>query len=202
MDARSDILESIRRASIDPKIFKRSPTVGSRRTREEIVEQFAQYVADYKANVFRTTPGEIAEAVRPLLTGKAVLVPADLPTDWLPEDIVPVKDDSLTVAQLDTMDAVLTLCAVGIAETGTIVLDAGPGQGRRAITLVPDHHVLIVSAERIVDSLPEAVAQLAHSVREGRPLTWISGPSATSDIELSRVEGVHGPRRLDVVIVG
>ncbi|RYG24882.1 lactate utilization protein C [bacterium] len=202
MDARSEILERIRRATPDAAAYDRPVIIGLTRDRVSVVEQFAEYVAEYKANVLRSTEDGVAEAIRPLLEGKTILVPADLPTDWLPQEVTPVKDLALAVSELDRADAVLTLCAVGIAETGTIVLDAGPGQGRRAVTLVPDHHVIIVPADRIVDSVPEAVAALAHSVREGRPLTWISGPSATSDIELSRVEGVHGPRRLDVVIVG
>jgi L-lactate dehydrogenase complex protein LldG len=201
VDARSDILARIAKARVQKAAFERPPVIGLSRNRHEIVEQFAEYVAEYKANVFRTSPESVSDAVEPLLKGERVLVAADLPTDWLPEGIVPVKDEDLSISELDAMDAVLTLCAVGIAETGTIVLDAGPGQGRRAITLVPDHHVIIVPAERIVDSVPDAVALLANSIREGRPLTWISGPSATSDIELSRVEGVHGPRRLDVIIV-
>jgi L-lactate dehydrogenase complex protein LldG len=99
------------------------------------------------------------------------------------------------------MDAVVTACALGIAESGTIVLDTGPGQGRRALTLIPDHHICVVREDQVVDSMPEAVQLLQTAATEGRPLTWISGPSATSDIELSRVEGVHGPRILDVILV-
>jgi L-lactate dehydrogenase complex protein LldG len=109
-----------------------------------------------------------------------------------------VQDDGLSPADLDGMDAAVTRARLGIAETGTIVLDHGPGQGRRAITLVPDHHVCVVEAGQVVADVPDAIAALDAS----RPLTWVSGPSATSDIELDRVEGVHGPRRLHVIVVG
>ena len=121
------------------------------------------------------------------------------PDKWLEATtVVRVPDDSpLTWDELDAIDGVITGCAVAIAETGTIVLDADADQGRRALSLLPDLHVCVVSADRIVGSVPEALARLDPT----RPLTWISGPSATSDIELQRVEGVHGPRRLDVIIV-
>ena len=111
-----------------------------------------------------------------------------------------MTDNDLSAAELDAFDGVITGAAAAIAETGTIVLDGSPGQGRRAVTLVPDYHLCIVSADQVVEIVPEAVARLAE--RADRPLTWISGPSATSDIELKRVEGVHGPRTLEVILVG
>ena len=113
-----------------------------------------------------------------------------------------VDDPPLSARQLDGVDAVLTGCALAIAETGTIVLDGGERSGRRALTLVPDHHVCVVEAASIVAGVPDAVDALAAAAAEGRPITLVSGPSATSDIELDRVEGVHGPRLLDVLVVG
>jgi L-lactate dehydrogenase complex protein LldG len=104
-------------------------------------------------------------------------------------------------ARLDAYDAALTGCALAIAETGTVVLDGGPASGRRALTLVPDHHLCVVRSDQIVATVPDAIAALAPAAREGRPITFVSGPSATSDIELERVEGVHGPRKLDVFVV-
>ncbi|MGA8246571.1 MAG: LUD domain-containing protein, partial [Nocardioides sp.] len=126
--------------------------------------------------------------------GARVVVPAGLALD------VPgaVPDVGLSAAELDALDAVVTRARLGIAETGTVVLDHGPGQGRRAITLVPDRHVCIVDAAQVVADVPDAFDLLDAT----RPLTWISGPSATSDIELDRVEGVHGPRSLHVIVVG
>ena len=112
-----------------------------------------------------------------------------------------VEDAGLSVQQLDELDGALTGCAVAIAETGTFVLDGGAGQGRRALTLVPDLHVCVVREDQVVGLVPEAVGELEDAVRAGRPLTFVSGPSATSDIELDRVEGVHGPRVLHVVLV-
>ncbi|MFD0891788.1 lactate utilization protein C, partial [Streptosporangium algeriense] len=123
------------------------------------------------------------------------VVPDGLPAEWVPQGAV-TDDPALSDAELEAAGGVVTGCAVAIAETGTIVLDTGPGQGRRALTLLPDYHLCVVRAEQIVAGVPQALAVLDPA----RPLTWISGPSATSDIELNRVEGVHGPRTLEVVI--
>ena len=133
---------------------------------------------------------------------RRIAVPADLPDGWLPADLEAVVDGGLTADQLDACDAVVTGCGLAIAQTGTLVLDGGPAQGRRLLSLVPDHHVCVVRAEQVVGLVPEAIATLGEPARQGRSITFISGPSATSDIELRRVQGVHGPRKLDVLIVG
>lgn len=165
----------------------------------EVVERFADRVDDYRATVHRTDVVGLPHLLAEVL-GHAgqVGVPAGLPEEWLGALPVRRDDGSLNTADLDALDVVVTGCAVAIAETGTIVLDGSDDQGRRALTLVPDHHVCVVLEDRIVGSVPEGLARIEPT----RPLTLISGPSATSDIELDRVEGVHGPRRLDVVIVG
>lgn len=154
---------------------------------------FVERVEDYRAVVTRTGSADLGETVARVLDGATVVVPEGLDLD-LPGAVV---DDGLTAAELDRIDAVVTRAAVGIAETGTIVLDHGPGQGRRIISLVPDRHVCIVDVAQVVADVPDAIALLDPA----RPTTWVSGPSATSDIELDRVEGVHGPRTLHVVLV-
>ncbi|MFV8167138.1 LutC/YkgG family protein [Mycobacterium sp. 134] len=162
------------------------------------VGRFAETVAEYRARVHRIEVDAIASTVLELVGPHAtVVIPADLPTEWVAGVTTLADAPALSVEQLDSADAVLTGCALGIAATGTIVLDAGPGQGRRALTLVPDHHICVVRVDQIVDTVPQAFAELTPT----RPLTFISGPSATSDIELQRVEGVHGPRTLDVLVV-
>jgi L-lactate dehydrogenase complex protein LldG len=133
---------------------------------------------------------------------RRLVVPRDLPPGWIPPDVEALRDPGLTHDQLDTSDGVLTACALGIAQTGTIILDSGAGQGRRALSLVPDYHLCVIRDEQIVGLVPEAVARLHDDASHpGHPLTWISGPSATSDIELNRVEGVHGPRTLEVFVI-
>jgi L-lactate dehydrogenase complex protein LldG len=196
MSARDEILGRVRSAlaaAPEPP----AATV-PRRTAEpsvDVLALFGERVADYRAVVERCTSRQLASRVRGALPeGARAVVPPDLGLD-VPGAVV---DDGLSAADLDRLDAVVTRARVGIAETGTIVLDHGPGQGRRAITLVPDLHVCIIEAGQVVADVPEAVALLDAS----RPLTWISGPSATSDIELDRVEGVHGPRTLHVIVVG
>jgi L-lactate dehydrogenase complex protein LldG len=162
--------------------------------RAALLDLFAERVADYRAEVTRCATADVAAAVVAALTGaQRVVVPRALGID------VPLArvDDGLTAADLDATDAVVTAAAVGIAETGTVVLDHGPDQGRRLLTLLPDLHVCVVRASQVVPDVPDALALLDPQ----RPQTWVSGPSATSDIELSRVEGVHGPRRLHVVLV-
>ena len=159
-------------------------------------------LADYRASVRRTTIAGLAAAVGAALTergARRVLVPSGLDLPALPPGVAAVPDDGLSAQDLDGLDGVITGAAVAIAVTGTIVLDGSPGQGRRAVTLVPDYHLCIVHAAQVVELVPEAIARLAPAA--DRPLTWISGPSATSDIELSRVEGVHGPRTLEVILV-
>ncbi|MFM9695393.1 LutC/YkgG family protein [Streptomyces europaeiscabiei] len=168
----------------------------------EVVELFIERAADYRATVVLVPSSDAAAAVGRALarTGaKSLVVPPGFPEDLVPEGPWSRSDDvlPLTVRQLDATDAVLTTVAAAIALTGTVVLDSGPGQGRRALTLLPDQHVCVVRASRIVADVPEALSLL----HPRRPLTLISGPSATSDIELDRVEGVHGPRTLDIVVI-
>lgn len=164
---------------------------------------FAQRVAEYRAAVHSTGLDGLPALIATILASAGdtrAVVPTGLPDDWLgdvPSSILVFTDDGdMTTEDLDAVDVVVTGCAVAIAETGTVVLDAAPDQGRRIISLLPDHHICVVSVDRIVGTVPEGL----HRLDPTRPLTMISGPSATSDIELTRVEGVHGPRNLDVII--
>lgn len=175
-----------------------------RRTSEETVDLLAENLADYRAIVHRAAAEDLPSLVMRLLAGRGsqeVLVPSGLPPEWMSAaDPVRIHDRAAsTPRELDRVGSVVTGCAVAIAETGTIVLDGSPDQGRRRITLIPDHHICVIRVpDQVVSSVPEALERLDPA----RPLTWISGPSATSDIELDRVEGVHGPRTLEVVLLG
>ena len=200
-EARLDILSRIYKAGAKrPVEAAPSPPAGVPRPQTQVVEQFAEYAAEYQAQVRACTEAELPQTIAALLGGERAIVPPGLPPAWL-EGGLHILDNGQNHRELSGFGAVVTGCAVAVAETGTVVLDHGAGQGRRALTLVPDHHVCVVYASQVVDSMPQAVAALGPAVRAGQPLTFISGPSATSDIELSRVEGVHGPRRLDIVLV-
>jgi L-lactate dehydrogenase complex protein LldG len=174
--------------------------------REARVELFVERVSEYKATVHRVISANLPAAIARSCAARGVtrlVVPADLPAAWAPPEVTLLHDPGLTIEQLETSDGVLTACALGIAQTGTIVLDSGPVQGRRVLTLLPDYHLCVVREDQIVGLVPEAVARLHDAASgPGRPITFISGPSATSDIELNRVEGVHGPRTLEVLVVG
>ncbi|CAN3128817.1 LutC/YkgG family protein [Mycobacterium sp. smrl_JER01] len=162
------------------------------------VERFLERVADYRARVERVDDAGPAIARASAGLGR-VLADAAVIEAW-PGCACWVVDNDLTPSTLDTVDAVVTTATVAIANTGTIVLSHGAGQGRRALSLVPDVHICVVRVDQIVDDVPAAVARLIEAGLHVRPLTWISGPSATSDIELDRVEGVHGPRTLHVIV--
>ncbi|WP_405774422.1 lactate utilization protein C [Streptomyces sp. NBC_00859] len=216
MSSRDVVLGRVRRAlgtgsggQQPPEPYERAVTRGylrehGERTCGQTVELLARNLADYRAVVHRTEAGELPDLLSRLLAAngsRTVLVPPGLPPGWLPgAGPVRVRDLAAdTPARLDRTDSVVTGCAVAIAETGTLVLDGGPDQGRRRITLVPDHHICVVRVpDQVVTSVPVALERLDPA----RPQTWISGPSATSDIELDRVEGVHGPRTLEVVLLG
>ncbi|WP_043268056.1 LUD domain-containing protein [Streptomyces sp. CT34] len=212
MSGRDVVLARIRRALADvprgegpsdPPVARDYLRVHGSRTAGQTVELLAGNLAEYRAIVHRSGPDGLPALIGRLLAergARSVVVPPGLEPGWLAAaEVTRVPDlPSATARELDAVDSVVTGCALAIAETGTIVLDAGPDQGRRRITLVPDHHICVVRVPgQVVGSVPEALPRLAPD----RPLTWISGPSATSDIELDRVEGVHGPRTLEVVLL-
>lgn len=220
MSARDEIMGRVRSALSDVRSSGGPVTSVEREYRtsgplavgsDEAVEMLVDRLVDYRATVHHATDDAavarvVAEIVGDLPTARSIVVPAGIDRSWLaalPTSVV-VLDDSrehpMTALELDEVDAVITASRVSVADTGTIVLDGEPDQGRRAVTLVPDVHVCVVRRDQVVETVPEGVAILAE--HPDRPQTWISGPSATSDIELSRVEGVHGPRTLHVVIAG
>jgi L-lactate dehydrogenase complex protein LldG len=162
----------------------------------DAVETLVDRLTDYRAQVRVVSPDALEAEVTGMVQGRRVAAPEGVPDGWLAGAEIVRDEPALTPYDLDRVDIVVTGCAVAVAETGTIILDGGADQGRRALTLVPDHHVCVIRADQIVHTVAEALTRLSPD----RPLTWISGPSATSDIELDRVEGVHGPRTLEVVI--
>ena len=215
MSSRERILGRVRRALADVADERQDDTPYEQavprdylrehgeRSVAETVDLLAENLADYRAIVHRCTAADLAATIAGMLAArgaKTVLVPPGLEPEWLSAtdaERIPDRAES-TPHELDRIDSVVTACAVAVAETGTIVLDGSADQGRRRITLVPDHHICVVRVpEQVVSSVPQALERLDPA----RPLTWISGPSATSDIELDRVEGVHGPRTLEVVLV-
>ena len=214
MTAREEVLARIRTALGDgggapdeaPRAYRTSAGLG----RPTLISLLTERLHDYGTSVRRCAPDEVPAAVRQALADRGarrVVLPAGLdltgpggdgPGGDSLDGVTLIGDDDLSPAALDAADGVVTTAAVAIAETGTIVLDGGPGQGRRALSLIPDYHLCIVRTGQIVGIVPEALGRLDPR----RPQTWISGPSATSDIELDRVQGVHGPRTLEVILAG
>jgi len=202
--AREAVLARVRAAIGDglaaPEV-PRAYRASGERSRGDVVDLFVERVRDYRATVVVTDdPRAAVEATLAAEGAARVGVPADLEAGLRPTGIELVDDALLTPRILDGLDGAVTTCAAGCAETGTIALDGGVGQGRRALSLVPDLHVCVIRADDIVETVPELVGRLEPSARDGRPIVLVSGPSATSDIELNRVEGVHGPRRLVVIV--
>lgn len=216
MSAREEVLRRIRQATAD--VTQSDPALdvpvewgyGRALPTTDVLADFVEKVEDYKATVVRVTADGVGEAVVTALGelgARSTVLPAGLPDEWVTavaaSGVAVHRDEPepLTHAELNVIDAVVTTSAVGMADSGTIALDHGEGQGRRALTLLPDRHVCVVRSDQVVSDVPEGIARLAPGIRARRPVTWLSGGSATSDIELSRVEGVHGPRHLWVVLV-
>jgi len=204
--ARAEVLARIRAAlstgASAPAGIPRGYRTGTGMATAALIELLTERLHDYGTGVRRCPADGLAQAVREALAergARRIVLPHALTLDGPgPDGVEFVADDGLSPEALDATDGVITTAALAIAETGTIVLDGGPGQGRRALSLVPDYHLCILHASQIVGIVPQALERLAP----GRPGTWISGPSATSDIELDRVQGVHGPRTLEVILVG
>jgi len=212
MTAREEILQNIRAAndgassasathsawSALPRDYKYQGTLD----RDALLSLLEHRLRDYDAHVLRASHGNIAQAVSQRLTErsrKRIVIPAGFAPDALPAGFDFVVDTDLSAAELDTFDGVLTESTVAIAETGTIVLHNLPGQGRRALTLVPDYHLCLVRMQNVVETVPEAMARIASLA--GVAATFVSGPSATADIEMTRIKGVHGPRHLDALLL-
>jgi L-lactate dehydrogenase complex protein LldG len=202
MTAREVVLERVRHAVAGARpapVLRDYSVEGS--APEARIEAFVDRVRDYRATVLHVDDAAAAAAeVLAAHGARRIGIPQDLDERLRPAGVELVEDDALSPQQLDELDGALTTCAAACAVTGTIALDGGPGQGRRALTLLPDLHICVVREDQIVETVPELVRRLEAAAAEGRPLVLVSGPSATSDIELQRVEGVHGPRRLVVIV--
>jgi L-lactate dehydrogenase complex protein LldG len=208
--ARDEILARVRAAQAEGVAHQHAPTPrdyrhSDARPHDELVALFCERVDDYRAEVQRLAASELAQAIAAAAArhhAQHLVIPAQLPDAWRPHGLALIPDKALTPRELDACDGVISGCTTAIAETGTIALTSGPQEGRRALSLVPDLHICVVHSDQIVGTVPEAITQLgAITQSERRPITLISGPSATSDIELQRVEGVHGPRKLIVLVI-
>jgi L-lactate dehydrogenase complex protein LldG len=214
--AREAILGRIRAATRDVPVDEpargdvpRAYATASTLAGAALLDRFVERVEEYRARVHRVASADVARRAVVLARergARRLAVAPGVPEAWQPDGLSLVVDgaagdEPLAAPELDRLDGALTGCGLAIAETGTIVLDGGPRSGRRALTLVPDWHLCLVEATQVVGSVPEAIAALREAAIAGRPITLVSGPSATSDIELRRVEGVHGPRTLDVLLV-
>jgi L-lactate dehydrogenase complex protein LldG len=211
MTSRDDVLAQIRDAigagpASDPQAeyaaiargYLRTP----RFTREERLRLFASRLEDYDCDVFMARADTVAQTIASVLATRdrrRLVAPRGFPSEYLPADLAVSHDDQLPALEIETLDGVLTSCAAAIAFTGSIVLTHSAAEGRRVLTLLPDYHLCVVPEDRIVDSLPEALTLIRNA--EPSLITTISGPSATADIEMTRIRGVHGPRTLDVVIL-
>lgn len=208
--AKADILNRIRTAlgsrhgdRVDqyraiPRRYRRTGTLGA----DARIELFISRIQHYDGGIFRCDRAALADTIADALSERSkrrLVVPSSFPREWLPAGFDFIADDNLDYHDLDCSEGALTTCTVAIAFTGTIVLSHSPSEGRRALTLVPDYHLSIVEGEQIVETVPQAFDRL----RELQPalVTTISGPSATADIEMTRIKGVHGPRTLDVIVV-
>jgi L-lactate dehydrogenase complex protein LldG len=195
MSAREEILTKIR-AAIAGAVPSEPTPREYRTTTDDDLDTFLDRLAHYDAVTHVVDPADLEATIKSALKDRTRVI---VPDAWIAAVEDPLTDDPpLTYDEIDACDGVITTCALAIAQTGTIVLDAGPGMGRRALTLLPDYHLCVVRAEQIVPSVPEAIAKLAGATT--RPITFISGPSATVDIEMTRVRGVHGPRNLEVIV--
>lgn len=216
MNAREEILRRVRNALTD--VTEADPATdvpvdwvyGRALPTADVVADLVEKITDYGATVVQVAPDAVAGALGEALAAlgsQRVVLPAGLPDGWAGAVqgsglFVTGDEPALTHHELNDIDTVVTTCALAMADSGTIALDHGEGQGRRVLTLLPDRHICVVRADQVVSDVPEGIAKLAPAIREHRPVTWLSGGSATSDIELERVEGVHGPRTLYVLLVG
>jgi L-lactate dehydrogenase complex protein LldG len=212
VNAREEILQRIRTALPGDPLDPASSHASVQRAYERVgklspearLELFIDRLVDYDTEIIAVkTESEIPEAIT-LAANQATLehliAPAEFPAQWLPAGLSIALDHGLTTAEIDAAQGVLTTCEIAVASTGTIILVHTGAQGRRALTLLPDHHICIVRRDQILETVPEALAAIA--AQSALPITTISGPSATSDIEMTRIRGVHGPRRLTVILYG
>jgi L-lactate dehydrogenase complex protein LldG len=192
--------EAVRRGWADlPRGYRREAS----RSREAVLELLVDRLQDYDARVVRALHVDVRAVAAGMLKERKVqkmVMPVGLVEEWLPSGIDFLVDEGLAAAELDKVDGVMTGSTLAIAETGTVVLQNVAGQGRRAVTLVPDYHLCVVRVEDVVETVPEAIGRLQTTA--GLATTFVSGPSATADIEMTRIKGVHGPRFLDVILVG